>query len=112
VDWYEVFRSRKNGATGTERQIMRVKNTGGAGAMTLNDYNDRLPGCSSAFLFQQNLENMSFKQLAPLVKIPLATVDSSIRFMMLLYGVPVLYTPGKNVLYTNIGRATGYVGQP
>jgi len=112
VDWYEVFRSKKGGATGTERQILRVKNTGGAGAMTLNDYNDRLPGCSSAFLFQQNMENMSFKQLAPLVKIPLATVDSSIRFMMLLYGVPVLYTPGKNVLYTNIGRATGYVGQP
>ena len=112
VDWYEVFRTKKNGASGTERQIIRAKNAGGAGEQILNDFNNKLPGCSSAFLFQQNLENMSFKQLAPLVKIPLATVDSSIRFMMLLYGVPVLYTPGKNVLYTNIGRATGYVGQP
>jgi hypothetical protein len=26
--------------------------------------------------------------------------------------VPVLYTPGKNVMYINVGRATGYVGQP
>ena len=112
VEWYEIFRSRKDGATGTERQILRVKNTAGAGAMTINDINDRLPGTTSAFLFQQNLENMAFKQLAPLVKIPLATVDSSIRFMMLLYGVPVLYTPGKNVLYRNVGRAAGYVGQP
>lgn len=111
-DWWELFRTKKNGATGTERQILRVKNAAGAGESTIVDLNARLPGCSSAFLFQQNLENMSFKQLAPLVKIPLATVDSSIRFMMLLYGVPVLYTPGKNVLFTNVGRATGYVGQP
>jgi len=112
VGWYEIFRSKKDGASGSERLIARVKNTAGAGAMTLQDQNYRLPYCSSAFLFQQNMENMSFKQLAPLVKIPLATVDSSIRFMMLLYGVPVLYTPGKNVLYTNVGRATGYAGQP
>jgi hypothetical protein len=112
VDWYEVYRTKKDGASGTERLILRVPNAAGAGAQTLNDYNDRLPGCTSAYLFQQNLENMAFKQLAPLVKIPLATVDSSIRFMMLLYGVPVLYTPGKNVLFINIGRATGYVGQP
>lgn len=112
VDWYEVFRSKKDGAAGSERLILRIKNTAGAGAMTLHDYNASLPYCTSAYLFQQNLENMSFKQLAPLVKIPLATVDSSIRFMMLLYGVPVLYTPGKNVLFTNVGRATGYAGQP
>jgi len=112
VGWYEIFRSKKDGATGSERQILRIKNTAGAGAMTLDDFNAKLPYCSSAFLFQQNMENMSFKQLAPLVKIPLATVDSSIRFMMLLYGVPVLYTPGKNVLYINIGRAVGYTGQP
>lgn len=112
VDWYEIFRTKKDGATGTERQILRVKNTAGAGEMTLVDRNWRLPYCSNSFLFQQNMENMSFKQLAPLVKIPLATVDSSIRFMMLLYDVPVLHTPGKNVLFTNIGRATGYAGQP
>jgi hypothetical protein len=31
-------------------------------------------------------------------------------WMQLIYGVPVLYTPGKNVLFKNIGRAAGYVG--
>lgn len=111
-EWYEVFRTKVGGATGTERLILRVPNAAGAGAQTINDYNNKLPGCTAGFLFQQNLENMSFKQLAPMVKIPLATIDSSIRFMILLYGVPTLYTPGKNVLFQNIGRATGYVGQP
>jgi hypothetical protein len=111
-DWYDVFRTKVNGATGSERLILRVKNAAGAGEQIINDLNWNLPNTTRGFLFQQNLENMSFKQLAPMVKIPLATVDSSIRFMILLYGVPTLYTPGKNVLFTNIGRSLGFKGQP
>ena len=109
-EWWEVYRSKKNGVAGTERLVLRVANAAGAGESVLNEYNDRIPGTTSAYLFQQNLENMSFKQLAPMVKIPLATVDTSIRWMQLIYGVPVLYTPGKNVLYRNVGRALGFVG--
>lgn len=112
TEWYEVFRTAKNGADGTERLILRVPNAAGAGATTINDYNANIPYCTSGFLFQQNLESLSFKQLAPMVKIPLATIDSSVRWMQLLYGTPVLYTPGKNVLLKNIGRASGYVGAP
>ncbi len=112
VDWYEVFRTKTDGAAGTERRILRVPNAAGAGEQTIDDINDKLPGTSSGYLFQGNLENMSFKQLAPMVKIPLATIDTSIRWMQLIYGVPVLYTPGKNVLLRNIGRSTGFVGQP
>lgn len=112
VGWYELYRSAKDGATGSERLILRVPNGAGAGQQTITDYNDNLPYCTCAYLFQQNLESLSFKQLAPMVKIPLATIDSSIRWMQLLYGVPVLYTPGKNVLIKNIGRAQGYVGAP
>jgi hypothetical protein len=63
-------------------------------------------------LFQQNLEAMSIKQLAPMIKIPLATIDARTRWMQLLYLVPVLYAPGKCVLIKNIGRASGYVGTP
>lgn len=108
--WYEVYRTPKNGATGTQRLALRVANGAGAGAQTINEYNANIPGCTSGFLFQQNLESLSFKQLAPMVKIPLATIDTSIRWVQVIYGVPVLYTPGKNVLLRNIGRASGYVG--
>lgn len=110
VSWYEVYRTKKGGAAGTERLIMRVPNTAGAGQLTFNDYNNYLPGCTTAYLFQQNAEAMSFKQLAPMVKIPLATVDSSIRWMQLLYGVPVVYAYGRHVLYINVGRSEGSVG--
>jgi hypothetical protein len=110
TSWYEIYRTEKNAADGTERLILKVANAAGAGEQIINDYNAELPYTTSGFLFQQNLEAMSFKQLAPMVKIPLATIDSSIRWMMLIYGVPVLYTPGKVVLLKNIGRASGYVG--
>jgi len=112
VDFYELYRSELGGADGTEKLILRVNNTAGAGEETIEDLNASLPNTTSVFLFQQNLEAMSFKQLAPMVKIPLATIDSSIRWMQLLYGVPVLYTPGKVVLIKNVGRAQGYVGAP
>jgi len=111
-EWWEVYRSKVDGAAGSERLILRIPHTTAAAEETLTDINASLPYCSSGYLFQQNIENMSIKQLAPMIKVPLATVDSSIRFMLLCYLTPVLYTPGKNVLFKNIGRALGYVGQP
>lgn len=109
-DWYELYRSQVDGTT--LRRISRTPNAAGAAEQTLTDLNASLPFTTSGFMFQQNVESMSFKQLAPLVKIPLATIDSSIRWMQLLYGVPVLYTPGKNVLLINIGRQSDFVGAP
>jgi hypothetical protein len=63
-------------------------------------------------MLQVDPSNISFAQLAPMVKIPLATVDSSIRWMQLLYGAMKLYTPRHNVIYKNIGRAANFVGAP
>lgn len=110
TEWYEVFRTLVGGAIGTQRRTIRVVNSAGAGEETIHEYNDEIPYTTSGFMLQQNMESLSFKQLAPMIKIPLATIDSSIRFMMLLYGVPVLYAPRKNILFRNIGRASGYVG--
>ena len=82
-----------------------------AGATTpVVDLNADLPGTSKAFLVQQNLEFFSFAQLAPFVKIPLATIDTSVRWMQLLYGALKVYAPGKAVIYKNVGRALGSSG--
>lgn len=108
--WWEVYRTIPGGGAGTEKLILRIPRTGSP--QTLTDLNANLPGTTIAIMFQMNLEAVSFKQLAPMVKIPLATVDTSIRWMQLVYGVPVLYTPGKIVLIKNIGRSPDFVGQP
>ena len=108
--WYQLYRTKKGGAAGTERLIARIPNTAGVGELTVNDYNTVLPGTTSAFMWQQNQEAMTWKQLAPLLKIALATTGPEIKWMQLLYGVPVLYMPGRSVLLRNVGRAVGSKG--
>jgi hypothetical protein len=110
VEHYEIYRSQKDGAAGSERLAFKVQNTAGAGELIVNDQNLYLPYTTEAFLFQQNTECMGFKQLAPMVRIPLATIDTSIRWSQVIYGVPQLYTPGKVLMIRNIGRASGYEG--
>lgn len=110
--WFQLYRTKKGGADGSERLIARIPNLAGAGASVLNDLNVSLPGTTSAFMWQQNQEVMNWKQLAPMLKIPLATLGPAVRWMQLIYGVPVLYAPGKTVLFKNIGRAPNFKGQP
>lgn len=112
VDYYKIYRSEKAGAAGSERLILRVKNAATFGEQTIDDYNAILPYTTQAAMFQFNDENLAFKQLAPMTRLPLAQIDTSVRWAQVIYGVPQLYTPGKNVLFVNIGRSAGYVGQP
>lgn len=106
--WYQLYRTQK-GVTGSAnaRLIARIPNSAGVGALTIDDLNDKLPFTTEAYMWQQNLECLSWKQLAPFLKVPLATVDPSIRWMQMVYGTPVLYAPNKCVLFKNIGRAPG-----
>lgn len=105
VKWYELYRSKVGGLVTATSLIDRIANTSGAGAQTVNDLNETLPFTSVAFLLQQNREAFTWKQLAPMLKIPLAVVDANIRWMQLLYGVLMLYAPGKVAMIKNIGRA-------
>ena len=46
---------------------------------------------------------MTFKQLAPMTKINLATVAASFEWLQVLYGTLIVYTPRKHFIYENIG---------
>lgn len=110
--WYSLYRTQKGGILGSDRLIARIPNTAGVGALTVNDLNTSLPYCSTAYMWQQNLEAMAWKQLAPMLKIPLATIDTSVRWSQLIYGVPVAYATSRMVAFRNVGRAPGFKGQP
>jgi len=101
---YGLYRS--DTATGTPTFLGRIPV-----AATYVDLNTILPGTSKGLLFMEEISNYAFKQLAPFTKIPLATIDASIRWMQLLYGVPICFTPGKNVMFQNIGRRAGSLVQ-
>ena len=112
--YFNIFRSKRGGANTDLFYIGRVANDAALGpvAFTYQDVNQNLPQTSKGFMLQVDPSNISFAQLAPMVKIPLATVDSSIRWMQLLYGAMKLYTPRHNVIYKNVGRAANFVGAP
>lgn len=99
---YRIYRDNGDGKILFMTEIADPK-TGTV--VTYVDRNQDIPGTSKAFLFDLNGEqSMSFKQLAPLMKLPLARISASERFMILLYGMPVVYNPRRNVIIKNIGR--------
>lgn len=74
-------------------------------SLTNEDRNFDIPGTSRAYLVQGNIDFYAFKQLSPMVRIPLATIAASYRWMQLIYGVPVIYKPNRGVIFKNIGSA-------
>lgn len=108
--WYALYRTVVGGASGSERLIKRIPAAAGGAELIINDFNYDLPQCSNGFLIQMNADVMAWKQLAPFMKMPLGQLDNSIRWMQLIYGMLVVYQPKKCVLFKNIGRAEGYVG--
>ena len=91
------------GVAGTEQFMWQVPRIAGAATTTFVDKNRYLPNTSRAYLKQMNLQGLSFRQLAPMMKIPLATIALSIRWAMLLYGMPIIYATRKFVIFDNVG---------
>jgi hypothetical protein len=101
---YNIYRTPiVNGIAGTEQFMWQVARTAGAATTVFIDKNRYLPNTSKAYLKQMNLQGLSFRQLAPMMKIPLATIALSIRWAMLLYGMPIIYATRKFVIYDNVG---------
>lgn len=75
----------------------------GAAATVVRDRNRFLPDTEEAFDVEMQSEVLSFKQLAPISKLDLAVLGMSKRFIVFLFGTPILYTPKKMVRFLNIG---------
>lgn len=100
---YRVYRTRiADGATGTKYLIAEIA-AGGATA-TFLDGNETLPGLGEAYVGQFDETVLTLRELSPMLKFPLATVASSIRWMQLYYNTPILFRPRGIVMIKNIGR--------
>lgn len=104
---YRIYRTGLGGSTTSfSVQIARNAITGVYQATTAwTEKNEYLPGTFGGLLLDMSAQSLTFKQLSPLIKMPLAQIGPSIRWMQLLYGTPIVYAPKKNVVYRNIGRA-------
>jgi len=99
---YKIYRA--DSATGDPLFIKRIARSDQA-TTVFKDENLDIPGTGRMLLMYDDVTNNCFKQLVPFIKIPLAIVDASIRWMQLLYGTPIYSTPRKNVLIKNIKLA-------
>lgn len=108
--YFKIYRSPVGGGANSLRLIARVANANGVSASAVEDLNNDLPNTSSAYLCQVDSDNLSFAQLAPMMKISLATLDPSTRWIQAIYGTPIVKAPGRNVIFRNVGRADNYVG--
>ncbi|GAG46388.1 unnamed protein product, partial [marine sediment metagenome] len=88
--------------------MVRVART--AASQVVTDANADLPGTSKGFVLMQNQRSFAWSQLLPMTRIPLAAIDTSIRWSQVLYGAIKLYLPPKNIVVKNIGRAPGSLG--
>lgn len=97
---YKVYR----GTTADNVKEMILVADSGASTTVVIDLNNNLPGTAKAYgVMLDGEQGLSFKQLAPLMKMDLATIAASYRFMILLYGTLVVYSPLKFILIKNIG---------
>ena len=110
---YVIYRSEVNpaGAIGVTPMfpIFQVSTselaTGydGSAATLIRDRGRYIANTDQAFVIQMNDEVLDFKQLAPLMKMDLAILAPSTRFMILLYGTPRLFANRKMVRFVNAG---------
>lgn len=75
-----------------------------AGVTVFNDVNLQLPFTSSAYLGEMTPNVLTFRQLMPLMKMDLAVLSPAYRWMIMLYGTPVLFAPKKWMRFINIGQ--------
>lgn len=99
---YIVYRSTKNGAASTCKEAFRVARSGPT--QDIIDRNAYLPGTSTVFGLEMKPQTLGWKQLAPFTKLPLATIDTSIRWMQVLYGALQLKAPRHCFRIVNVGR--------
>lgn len=90
--------------TGTGKFGSLAAGVDGAAATKVRDRNRWIGATEQALLLQSDTDVVEFKQLAPLMKMPLAKLSPADRFMVLLYGTPLLFAPDKMVRYINVGR--------
>jgi hypothetical protein len=100
---YKVYRGLTSVAANAQFMV-EVKDAGSGTTQAIVDDGSEIPGAHTAILMDDDpIQVLTFKQLAPLMRLPLARISASERFMILLYGMIQVYNPRRMVVLKNIG---------
>jgi hypothetical protein len=112
TEYIRVYRTADLGAAGAVPSAaasysliaqVATSSQGAGGTTALNDLNFILPFTSMAYLGELTPSVITFRQLAPMMRLDLATLAPAYRWMILMYGTPVLFAPLKWCRLINIG---------
>jgi len=112
-EYFRIYRSEAKLALGVPAdlssysliaQVPATSQTGGATGALYNDVNLTLPFTSTAYLGELTPSVVTFRQLMPMMKMDLAVLSPAYRWMILLYGTPILFAPKKWIRMINIGK--------
>ncbi|WP_025684567.1 hypothetical protein [Paenibacillus maysiensis] len=85
--------------------MTEVADSGSGTTQVIVDDGADIPGTEHAFLIDNDGDNvLRFKQFAPLMNLALGRVDTSDRFMILLFGMLQVYNPRRIVVFKNVGK--------
>lgn len=82
---------------------MAAASQANAGTTVFTDVNFLLPFTNIAYLGELTPNVLTFRQLAPMMRLDLAVLAPAYRWMILLYGTPLLFAPKKWLRLINIG---------
>lgn len=100
---FRIYRSRlQDGAPGTAYYLVTEIACVGT-TTTYKDGNEFLPGTGTAYIGQNDETVLTLRELSPMLKFPLATIASSIRWMQLYYNTPIVFRPRGWITVKNIG---------
>jgi hypothetical protein len=112
-EYFRVYRSVSRTAAGVPAalssysliaQVPAASQAAGATGVVFDDVNLTLPFTSTAYLGELTPSVLTFRQLMPMMKMDLAVLSPAYRWMILLYGTPVLFAPKKWIRMINIGQ--------
>lgn len=100
---YKVYRGYSSDPA-QAKFMVEVADAGTGVNQTLVDDGSNIPGCEYAFLIDNDAEDvLAFKKLADLMRVPLGLVDTTSRFMILMFGMLQVYNPRRIVVFKNVG---------
>lgn len=68
------------------------------------DVNQQIPGSGYVAIMSRAPEDLVIAQMTPLLRFPLAVVNTTIEFLLLLYHTLVMKVPERQIIYRNVGR--------
>jgi len=111
-EYYKIYRSVAStsttvpGSLASYALVAQVPcgDQGAGGTTVFQDVNLQLPFTSTAYLGELQPSVLTFRQLMPMMKMDLAVLSPAYRWMILLYGTPILFAPKKWIRLINIGQ--------